>query len=139
VEQKSNTAVEQKPDTAGDVALAFFFGIVVELFSWALQEFLGILPEPFTHFIPGLGIDEINGYALKESLLFSAIIIGSLIAIWFCAKYAEGLANSRLRRVFLLIGILVVGSAVSYQSRHDRPKRALVSPCTVAGPQRVDH
>jgi hypothetical protein len=131
--------VERESDTAGDVGLAFLFGIGVELLSWALQEFVGVLPEPFSHFIPGLGVDDYNATVLKDCLLFSAIVVLSCVGIWFCVKKAEGLANSKLRRVFLLLGILVVGCAVSYYDKHERPERSHIAPCTVAAPHPGEH
>lgn len=132
--------MEQKQDDAGNAGLALFLGIVVELLSWGLHKFIGILPEPFSHFIPGLGADDnYNVTVLKECLLFSAIILASSVGILVCANKAEALANSKLRPVFLLIGILVVGCAVSYYDKQEKRDLPQCPPCGVRAPQRSGH
>jgi hypothetical protein len=83
----------------GSFFAACGFGIALEMLTWFLNKLVGILPEPYTHFLWIRGDTNWNVYynraVLKECLEFSSIVLVSLVGIWFCSGRTNGLQNSQ--------------------------------------------
>lgn len=111
-------------DPLASFVAACGLGIAVELMTHFVNEFIGLLPEPFSHFLwfpNDLGWSlRYDADVLKVCGLYIFTIGISLAIIWFCAGWAHGLHNSNLQRAALLTAILVTAIVIRLHENRNK-------------------